>query len=189
MAADVTAAHRELEQAFEDARVSAFRLETLAEYDDDSEQEDLALFLAGQPMGPRSADTDPWLGRVRRTTRTRGQHWQRVRVVERPLSPYVQFELASFEANVDADEDVLVLDRTGYRDAEGLAQDFWLFDEGTPAAYVVWMHYTPGGALLGMERTSQPADLAAASARRTYALARAIPYRQFMSDTPARRVS
>lgn len=53
-------AGEEFGRLFETFERTAFRLETLAEYDVDEEREEIARFLAGEDMGPEWGDR-PWV--------------------------------------------------------------------------------------------------------------------------------
>lgn len=79
----------EFAAVFDRFQVTAFRLETLPRYADD-EDEEFAIFLAGEPLSERSARTVPWLRRVAETT-VAGARWWRVHVLSRPLTDYLRF--------------------------------------------------------------------------------------------------
>jgi hypothetical protein len=75
---------------FDTFHVSALRLETLPAFDvGDYGDEVLRLraFREGLPLPEQSVLTDPWLAQVARTALA-GKTWDRVRIVDRPLTEY-----------------------------------------------------------------------------------------------------
>ncbi len=116
---------------------SAFRLETLSEYKAKGEVEELRAFREGRPRPPRNPDTNAWLRNVADKTAI-GCTWQRVHLVDRPLSEYLRFEFIGYEENIAAGEDVRIADRaTVPAELAALTKDFWLYDE----EIVVVMNY------------------------------------------------
>jgi hypothetical protein len=132
---------------------SAFRLETLPEYNVPQESAMLAAFKRGEPVNV--PDDHPWLVRVRRHVRS-GRVMRRVRVVSHPLSDYLRMELSWYPKSVAAGEDIRVTERR-------LTGDFWLFDD--EAAIV--LKYDQAGRFLGAETAS---DLAHYRRQRDLAL-------------------
>jgi hypothetical protein len=145
--------------AFETARQSIFRLETLQ-------------FYAGDPNFDRFTaeetweDTDSkqhWVDLVRRRVGD-GVAMQRVHVVTEPWSDYVRFEITwSYPPNIAAGEDIRIITvPTPWPEP-----DFWIFDDVS-----VWlMHYTRGGVLERVEDVSAFAPMVAAcQARKERAL-------------------
>ncbi|MEV0121823.1 DUF6879 family protein [Streptomyces sp. NPDC050703] len=151
-------------QLFETFEQTAFRLETLDEYDVEEEREEIAQFLAGEDMGPAWAD-NPWI----RAMTDKGKQVTRVHVLRSPLTDYLRYELAAYPGNITAGESIGIIDRAE-RDVSGLPDhDFWLFDD----RYVYRMHYTAKGAFVGGELL--PADrLSQYQAYRDRALAEAV---------------
>ncbi|ARP72093.1 hypothetical protein LK07_22620 [Streptomyces pluripotens] len=132
---------------FETFERTAFRLETLAEYDVEEEREEIARFLAGEDMGPEW-DDNPWV----RSMADKGKQVSRVHVLRSPLTDYLRYELAAYPGNIKAGESIGIID-LAEQDVEGLPDhDFWLFDDRD----VYRMHYTPEGRFLGGELL--PAD-------------------------------
>jgi hypothetical protein len=152
--------------AFESARNSIFRLETLQYYTGDP---NFDRFKADEVW----EDTDSkqhWVDLVRRRVRD-GVVMQRVHVVTEPWSDYVRFEIAwSYPPNVAAGEDIRII--TG--SAPWPEPDFWMFDD----RYVWLMHYTSDGVLERVEDVSASAVMVTAClARKEQALrvAEALP--------------
>ena len=143
---------------------SAFRLETLPEYDVPQEAEMLSAFRRGQPV--RIRDDHPWLLTVRRHCGA-ARAMQRVRVVGDPLSDYERFELSLYPYSSAAGEDVRILEQRHRFD-----EDFWLFDDHT--VYV--LRYDAGGRFLGVEAGR---DVVAYRRIRDLALENSIPFAQY----------
>jgi hypothetical protein len=100
---------------------SAFRLETLPEYNVPQEAEMLARFKRGEPVD--LPDDHPWLERVRHHCRA-GKLMRRIRVVSYPLTDYLRMEMSWYPKSVSAGEDIRITEVQ-------LSGDFWLFDERT----------------------------------------------------------
>jgi hypothetical protein len=124
---------------------TAWRLEALQFYDEGPDEDpQMVAFLAGKPIPPR--DDTSWLDLVSEHKKA-GRQVSRVRVVERPLSTYVQFELAVYAENIAAGEDVRVVEAD---DLAGVAPfpEFWLFD----GEVVAIMRYDEDGVFLGADK-------------------------------------
>jgi hypothetical protein len=114
---------------------SAFRLETLPEYNVPQEAEMVARFKRGEPVD--LPDDHPWLERVRHHCRS-GKVMRRVRVVSHPLTDYLRMEMSWYRKSVAAGEDIRITETQ-------LTCDFWLFDDQT----VVVLHYDSEGRFTG----------------------------------------
>ncbi|QIQ04839.1 DUF6879 family protein [Streptomyces liangshanensis] len=148
---------------------TAFRLETLAEYDVEEERDEIARFLAGEDMGP-GWDDNPWV----RSMTDKGKSVSRVHVLRSPLTAYLRYELAAYPGNIRAGESVGIIDLAEQAVAGLPDHDFWLFDDRD----VYRMHYTPAGAFVGCELL--PADrLTEYRGYRTLALAHAVPFASY----------
>lgn len=145
------------------------------------EADELRRFRAGEQ--PPAGYHYKWLDTVA-GARQAGKTMRRVRVVERPLTDYTEYEFAwGFAYNVEAGEDIRILDLTG-RPAPGLPDhDFWLFDEST----VVKLMYRPDGTQIGRELLEAP-DLSAYLGWRDAAWRDAVPFRDYWQDTLTSRV-
>ncbi|MFE4361015.1 DUF6879 family protein [Kitasatospora sp. NPDC056800] len=156
---------------FDSFEREAFRLETRSSYAMPGEDEEFQEFLAtGELHIP--AD-DPWLVRVR-NYRATGRWIGRVHVLTRPLSDYLRFEFAAYAYNVEAGEDIRILDLTG-RENPGLPeQDFWMFD----SAKVVDMKYRSDGTQLGRDLLEDP-DLEQYRRWRDLALSLSVPFTEY----------
>jgi hypothetical protein len=129
---------------FDSYQREAFRLETLPAYGVSKEQGGFERFLTTGKLD--IPDDDPWLVRVRHFRHT-GRWVGRVHVISRPLTDYLRYEFAVYCRNVEAGEDVRILDLTDRPDPGLPAQDFWIFDETA----VVRMDYDLDGTQLGRE--------------------------------------
>ena len=138
---------------------TVFRLETLQDYTG-SEAEAVAAFLRGEPRAERSIRTSPWLARIARTT-LEGKQWQRVRVVEEPLTPYTQYEMAGYVESQAAGERIRVVRRTDLPEIPlGACQrDFWLFDAGKVREFALLMDYGPKGTFEDARLVTDPGTL------------------------------
>jgi hypothetical protein len=158
----------ELGTLFESFRRSAFRLETLPEYNVPQEAESVAAWRAGKPK-PASQAGRAWLTTVRNAA-ARGARMQRVRLVETPLTEYQERQFAwAYPENSEAGESILILDH----DVPGLLRvDFWLFDDET----AVVMEYDDAGRFL---RPVVAETVAPYRQARDMALKSAVPFREY----------
>ena len=166
---------------FRDFASSAFRLELRQVYTMPGEADELQRFRAGER--PPAGYHYKWLDTVAEARRA-GKTMRRVRVVERPLTDYTEYEFAwGFAYNVEAGEDIRILDLTG-RPRPGLPDhDYWLFDEST----VVKLMYRPDGTQIGRELVEAP-DLSAYLGWRDATWRDAVPFRDYWQDTLTSRV-
>jgi hypothetical protein len=167
----------DFDAVFDRFQVTAFRLETLPRYADD-EDEEFAIFLAGKPLPERSTRTVPWLRRVADTT-VAGARWQRVHVLNRPLTDYLRFEMVGYQANVEAGEDVRIADRGMCPELETLHRDFWLFDAETPDAFAMLMHHDPAGHLVGFDIVDDAETIDVCRRERDLAVSLSVPLDEY----------
>lgn len=144
---------------FDNFRKTAFRLETLPSYDVGdvgAEATRIRAIKEHLPVPERSVRSDPWLARIARTTLDSAapKQWQRVRVVDEPLTEYQRIELVALvEAQAAGDENFLVS-----RAVVGDVPDMWLFDAGRRQAHAIVMDYDDDGHWLGCQLvTDRPA--------------------------------
>jgi hypothetical protein len=125
---------------------SAFRLELLDRYDVESDGDDVARYLRGEPE-PSPERKEPWLDRLRRE-REAGILNHRVHVLRTPLSDYLRYECEWGHARNAAVEDIRIVDLAERDAPDGLpGHDFWLIDD----LHVIRMHYDEAGRYLGAE--------------------------------------
>src|ERR1700730_6260453 len=133
-----------------DFQQSCFRLETLQHYEVVDER--FETYRSGQPLPPMRPSKVEWLQRVRDTVAS-GRLMHRVHVVDLPLTPYLQYELAVYPENVDAGEEVRIALRSAAAGLAALRQDFWLLDAETGHPAVVWIRYDSECRVMGHEVT------------------------------------
>jgi hypothetical protein len=110
----------------------------------------------------------------------------RVRIIGQPLADGERWELAVFDENAQAGEDVRIADRTAHPELAELDRDFWLLDDETDQPVVQLMTYDPDGQYVSREVTSDPAVIAHCSAQRDLALARSVDLKEFLQETGER---
>jgi len=120
-------------------RTHCFRLETHQYLDIESDREDIARYLAGDPQPPR-----PWLDTLRRYA-AEGKTRQRVHVVEEPLSDYLRFCIEwGYLGNAEAGESIRIVTKEDGPDLGD--QDFWIVEDE-----ILLMHYDSAGSFIGAE--------------------------------------
>jgi hypothetical protein len=158
-------------------RRSAWRLETLDLYDSPQTRERMARFAAGEPIDPRPREH--WLAMLR-DGRVTGRTVGRVHILG-PLNDYLRYEIACYEQNAAAGEDIRLMSRA--RGATlGLPEfDFWLLDDETVAV----MKYGERGVLIGAEFVTDPQFAAQCQRWRDIATSNAVPLREYQAGRTA----
>lgn len=154
---------------FTGVRSSWFRLETLQRYDVDYEAVDFERFLL---TGHLKNEPGEWQRMITAHTQA-GRELRRVHVIEEPLTDYLRYELAVYEHNQQAGEDIQVLPsvRGEWPDDLPRGYDFWLFDNAD-----VWkMIYEDDGRFIASEQVTDPVEIGQCRRWRDTALARSIP--------------
>jgi hypothetical protein len=140
-----------------------------------NEQPSIALFRQGKPK-PEGHNAR-WHETVRKNLaghRTIG----RVRVVRTPLTEYQRYQLAwGIPGNIEAGEDIRILNLSETGDLGLPDQDWWIFD----AERVVHLNFRPDGSIIDRELIDDP-DLAQYLDWQNVALRHAVPYTDFMKD-------
>jgi hypothetical protein len=157
---------------------SAWRVETLQHYTGTADEERQRAFHAGEPLpppGPGKLASLALISRLRRAGREVG----RVHVVSRPLSAYVRYELAAYAENEAAGEAIRIADKSLHPGLGSIAQDFAIFDEGTPQATVILFDYDDAGLVRGYRVTDDPEAVERCRRQRDLALARSVPLADF----------
>lgn len=171
---------------FDCFKQTVFRLETRQSYGFSEEDSRLFAYRRGLPRPERSVRTSPWLRRIALTTAV-GKRWQRVHVVDHPLTDYLQYQLIGYAESLAAGEEVLLADRASSPRLTGLNQDFWLFDEGTPDSFALLMNYDADGNYLGFEHTADPDDIARCAEQKQTALEYAVGLNTYMATAHVAR--
>lgn len=142
----------EFDSYFDRFTTDVFRLENLQGYAVSEEDTRLQAFREGTPRPERSVRTEPWLARIAVTT-VAGKDWERIHVVDHPLSEYLRYELEGYVESQAAGERIMISDRAADESLNTLGEDFWLFDADSPDAYAVLMHYDGAGRFVGFDHT------------------------------------
>ena len=108
-------------------------------------------------------------------------------MLDQPLTPYLQYELASYPENVEAGEEVYIADRTGRPQLAELTEDFWLCDADSDRPFALLMHYDAEGRFLKGELSDDPAVIERCRRQRDLALANSVSLQEFLSATAASR--
>jgi hypothetical protein len=163
-----------LSELFDRFTSAVFRLEARQQYLVPQEEEELQRFLRGEPRGERSIRTHEWTRRVAESTLA-GRRWQRVRLIEHPLSNYSRFELFGLLGNSACGDETrfAVLDEHPEL-AELVGQDYWLFDHDTPSPAAGLMRYDDEGHFLGADVSTDPEVIARCQRWRKLALVHSI---------------
>ena len=157
---------------------SAWRLEVLQHYTGTADEERQRAFHADEPLpppGPGKLSSLALISRLRQAGRQIG----RVHVVSQPLSAYIRYELAAYAENVAAGEDIRIADKSLHPELESIAQDFAIFDEGTPQATVVFFDYDDAGLVRGYQVTDDAETVERCRRQRELAFARSVPLADF----------
>lgn len=158
-----------------DFKRSAFRLETQPTYTMPDEVEEVRRFLAGE-LTPPEGHNARWHATVRANIEA-GKTMTRVRVVSQPLTDYQRYGFAwSVPGNIEAGEDIRVLDLTNTPLPPLPKFDFWLYDEAT----VVRLDYRMDGTQIARELV-EPDYLPEYLEWRDYALTHSVPFREYQN--------
>jgi hypothetical protein len=163
---------------FTDIEESWFRLETLQVYTVDYEQEGIREFLR---TGRLDREPGRWQHMLQRHSKA-GRNIQRVHVIEEPLTDYLRYELAAYEQNVGAGEDIRLIAVSPPEWPSGLprATDFWLFDDRE-----VWdMGYDNLGHFLSARRSTSQSHLKQCRQWRDEALRQSISLEAYTRSAP-----
>lgn len=159
---------------FDDIKRSWFRLETLQVYTVEHERADFEQFLT---QGRLDRRIEAWQQMVSRHAQA-GRRLDRVHVVIEPLTDYLQYELAAYQQNREAGEDIKLIPVTPSTWPIDLPRDadFWLFDDTE-----VWdMHYDSEGRFLAAVQSKSDSHLADCRRWRDRALNLAVPLADYL---------
>ena len=170
----------EFDSYFDRFATDVFRLENLQQYAVSEEDARLKAFRTGTGRPVRSVRTEPWLARIAVTT-VAGKKWERVHVVDHPLSEYLRYELVGYVESQAAGEQIGIADRASDDSLSALGDDFWLFDGDSPDAYAVLMSYDEAGHFVGFEHTADAAVLERCRKERELAVRHAIGLNEYLA--------
>ena len=165
----------EFDALFTSFEHTAYRLETLQQYDVSYEVEPYRAFMARESR-PADQSKNEWAAMIR-TAVASGKLFQRVHVVIEPLTDYLRYELEwSYPPNIEAGEDIRILPTRSGEWPKLPRHDYWLFDSSD-----LWvMEYADDGTFRWIERIDNPAMIVRHAYWRDTALHQAIPYRDYM---------
>jgi hypothetical protein len=137
-------ADNEFSKYFEEFNKSAFRLQTLSEYNVDEEKDEFSSFLSGE-FKPSHEDSE-WISLIKKNT-LEGKKMTQVLLIHSPLTPYMRYGLEWWwEDQAKAGADIRwILPENIEKMKNDLKQDFWIFDDAT----VFLMNYDKNGRFLG----------------------------------------
>lgn len=154
---------------FTGIKSSWFRLETLQQYAVDYEAEQYREFQ-------RTGVLDHSPGHYQRIVAEHsqaGRSLRRVHIIEHPRTPYLDFEIAVYEINARAGEDIRIIPTVSGEWPSDIPRqrDFWLFDDSD-----LWvMIYDDQGRFVAAEQITEPNTITQHRRWRDLALAQAIP--------------
>ena len=160
---------------------SARRLESRSQSLIEEEQPRYRAFLAGQLPEACGAETTAWTEMVRRHAAA-GRPFQRVRVMDEPLSDYNRYLLYRTPYNLAAGEDIRYLNRDSANRLDLPDHDFWVFDSGL----VCLLRFTADGRPIGHDLI---ADRELAARHEEWILRAweaAVPYAEYVAADPTR---
>jgi hypothetical protein len=168
-------------------RCEFFKLETLQLYADDYSPgfRDYAIGdigdgeLVRRLRAAMAAEPDPWREKVR----VEGLCYNRVHVVDLPLSQYLRYEINSYRISAELGERIFLITRA---DACALAPqvpigDFIMFDSGV----VLAQYYDESGTWLYTDLLEDPQEVAGYVSFKTALLQRATPFEEFLEEHAA----
>ncbi len=156
---------------------TAWRLETLPAYGTPDSDPSFAAYLELGHLPPLE-DRPPkqaWMAAVRQAV-AEGRQLGRVHVVRRPLTPYLDYELATYPENVEAGEDIRIADADQHPELATLSTDFWLLDNER----VLVMAYDDDGRFINAMPTTNPTVVPACRRFRDLAIACSVPLQEFL---------
>lgn len=150
---------------------SAWRLETLDLYDSPQTRERMARFAAGEPIDPRPREH--WLAMLR-DGRAAGRTVGRVHVLG-SLNDYLRYEIACYEQNAAAGEDIRLMPRSRAADLGLPGFDFWLLDD----EIAMVMKFGERGVFIGAEFVTDPQFVGQCRRWRDVATSNAVPLSEY----------
>lgn len=162
----------EFDRLFSTFEHTAWRLETRRRFASDEATPEWAQFEAGQPIDWDY--DDGWCRNVRAQT-AQGKRFERVRLVDDPITPGQLYLRSNAARNCAVGEDIRNLSRAQADDLRLPAEDFWLFD----SRLVARLLFDDDDQLTGAELITEPAAVNRYCQARDAAWHHAVPYAQF----------
>ncbi|WP_307783444.1 DUF6879 family protein [Streptomyces sp. MBT53] len=147
-------------------------METRRGYASDRNSPKWARFLVGEDIA--GEPDNPWWENLRAQV-SLGKRFERVRVVDQPLTQGQEFLRASAPSNVAAGEDIRTLTRHQAEQLRLPDYDFWLFDSKTLARFA----FDDEDTTLGVYLTEDPVEVLAACQVRDAAWHHAVRAEEF----------
>lgn len=160
---------------------SARRLESRSQSYVEEEQPRYRAFLAGELPETCGGEPTAWTEMVNRHAAA-GRPFQRVRVMDEPLSDYNRYLLYRTPYNLAAGEDIRYLNRDSANRLDLPDHDFWVFDSGL----VCLLRFTADGRPIGHDLI---ADRELAARHEEWILRAweaAVPYAEYVAADPTR---
>ncbi|MDF2705556.1 MAG: hypothetical protein K0R62_1208 [Nonomuraea muscovyensis] len=162
----------EFDRLFSTFEHTAWRLETRRRFASDEATPEWAQFEAGQPIDWDY--DDDWCHNVRAQT-AQGKRFERVRLVDDPITPGQLYLRSNAARNCAVGEDIRNLSRAQADDLHLPTEDFWLFD----SRLVARLLFDDDDHLTGAELITEPAAVNRYCQARDAAWHHAVPYAQF----------
>jgi hypothetical protein len=160
---------------------SARRLESRSHTHIEEEQPRLRAFLAGELPETCEWEATAWTEMVARQTAA-GRPFQRVRVMDEPMSDYNRYLLYRTPYNLGAGEDIRYLGRDRANALDLPDHDFWVFD----SEVVCLLRFTADGRPIGHDVIADPGLAARHEEWIFRAFGAATPYEQYVEADPTR---
>lgn len=157
---------------------TAYRLETLQHYGVGYEDESFRAFASGKPLAADPA-RDEWGATIRGAV-AQGKSFERVHLVNEPLSEYLRYEMAWwYGPNAELGDNVRILpahrQTTGELATLGTLSDYWLFDSSD-----LWiMNYGGDGSFRCAEQVTDTGIIVRHAYWRDAAMHYAVPYAEY----------
>jgi hypothetical protein len=179
----VTAAlgDNEFSTLFLNVQRSARRLENRNRYDVDYETPEREAFLAGERPSERPVRHNAWDRNLQHKTGI-GVRFERVRIMDEPLTPYNRFMIWGNAQNRRNGEDIRYLTRSRANELALPDHDFWVLD----STQLVLMRFTADDRPLGHELITDPELIARHEHWIDQAMAYSIPWTDYVAEDPTR---
>lgn len=168
--------HNAYSDAAKELRRHSWKVEVLQFYDEEGDPS-WQKMIKGDWDGALNSLTEAVQEDLReiQDLRRDGIRVSRLRIIERPLSDYLRWELESYKLSASAGEEIFILDKAGMAE-EAHLQDLVGFDENE----VILLNYDAAGKLTSAVRISDTKCVRNALEAYDHLLSRAVPLDDFM---------
>lgn len=168
----------EFGRMFTTLRHSTWRLESRGRYAWDERQPEYEAFAAGQPV--QWDLEDPWC-RGRREQADLGKRFERVRVLDEPITPGQLYLLReNTPRNQACGEDIRFLTRAKAEELNLPREDFWIFD----SRVVALLHFGDDDEMGDIELITDPVQVLRYAQAREAAWHHAVPHKEAAGNLP-----